>query len=301
MHEGAILICGVGGVGCIWANSAHQKSSDLSDLLLIDADESSFLESPLAHCLHLDAIGDGGGAAALPSLAAHRLAEGSSSISTLLDNAELVVLMTGLGGGTGSGAASELASLARSKNCLVISIAGLPFAEQPLRSAIAQASLPALDANSNICIQVSMERLAWYARARGSDWRMGSGWIQDLIEGLVTTLARVGKLNLDLMDLRTVVNHVGDATLIVGSGSVANPNEVVEVARQSPLVNTNIDGAKGCLIQVEGGPDMTLAHLNELTESFVSKLHPDCQVILGARSSDEMLGRLRLVAVVSGL
>ena len=195
----------------------------------------------------------------------------------------------------------DRASLARSKNCLVISIAGLPFAEQPLRSAIAQASLPALDANSNICIQVSMERLAWYARARGSDWRKGSGWIQDLIEGLVTTLARVGKLNLDLMDLRTVVNHIGDATLIVGSGSVANPNEVVEVARQSPLVNTNIDGAKGCLIQVEGGPDMTLAHLNELTESFVSKLHPDCQVILGARSSDEMLGRLRLVAVVSGL
>ena len=301
MHEGAILICGVGGLGCIWADAAHRNCVDLADLLLIDADEESFRGSPQAHCLHLDAVGDGNGAAALPALAAHRLAEGLSSMSALLDKAELVVVMAGLGGGTGSGAASELARIARSRNCLVISIAGLPFAEQPLRSAIAQAALPALENNSNVCIRVSMERLAWYARARDTEWREGSGWIQDLIEGLVTTLAKVGKLNLDLMDLRTVVNHPGEATLIVGTGPVTNPKEIVEIARLSPLSNTDVSGARGCLIQVEGGPDMTLSHLNELTELFVSNLHSDCQVILGARSSDEMVGRLRLVAVVSGL
>ncbi|MEO2242716.1 MAG: hypothetical protein ABGX49_03525, partial [Candidatus Poseidoniia archaeon] len=68
MHEGAILICGVGGLGCIWADSAHRTCPDLADLLLIDADEASFRGSGQAHCLHLDAIGDGNGAAALPSL-----------------------------------------------------------------------------------------------------------------------------------------------------------------------------------------------------------------------------------------
>lgn len=219
----------------------------------------------------------------------------------LLKRAELVILMTGLGGGTGSGAASELARIAASRNCLVLSIAGLPFAEQPLRSAIASAALPALEANSHVCIHVSMERLAWYARARKDDWQTGSGWIQDLIQGLVTTLGRVGKMNLDLMDLRTVVEHPGKATLIVGVGSISNPMEVVEVARQSPLANTDVTGARGCLIQVEGGPDMTLSHLNEVSESFISSLHPDCQVLLGARASDEMVGQLRLVAVVSGL
>ena len=301
MHEGAILICGVGGLGCIWADSAHRTCPDLADLLLIDADESSFRGSGQAHCLHLDAIGDGNGAAALPSLAAHRLAEGLSSMDGLLKRAELLILMTGLGGGTGSGAASELARIATSRNCLVLSIAGLPFAEQPLRSAIASAALPALEANSHVCIHVSMERLAWYARARNDDWQTGSGWIQDLIQGLVTTLGRVGKMNLDLMDLRTVVEHPGKATLIVGVGSISNPMEVVEVARQSPLANTDVTGARGCLIQVEGGPDMTLSHLNEVSESFISSLHPDCQVLLGARASDEMVGRLRLVAVVSGL
>ena len=301
MHEGAILIAGVGGLGCAWANAAHQQCADLSDLLLIDADETSFRGSGQAHCLHLDAVGDGSGAAALPNLAAHRLSEGFSALEPLLEKAELVFIMTGLGGGTGSGAANELARLARARNCIVLSIAGLPFAEQPLRCAIAHTALPALEEQSHVCIRVSRERLAWYARARNAEWQSGSGWIQDLVEGLVTTLAKVGKLNLDLMDLRTVVEHQGGATLIVGTGTVVDPSKVVEVARRSPLTEVDVSGARGCLIQVEGGPDMTLAHLNQLSESLVSTLHPACQVILGARASDEMVGRLRLVAGVSGL
>ena len=148
---------------------------------------------------------------------------------------------------------------------------------------------------------MSLERLAWQARYRNSDWKMGSEWIGELIEGLVTTLARVGKINLDLMDLRTVIDRPGNATLLVGTGSTENPSEVVRMARESPMSEIGVDGAKGCLIQVEGGPDMTLAHLDAVSEGFVSALDSDCQVILGARSSDDMAGSLRLVAVVSGL
>ena len=301
MDEGAILIAGVGGIGCTWAEKAHSKCSELADLLLIDADETSFAGTAAAHCLHLDAGGDGRGTAALPALAAHRLRDGMSSVGPLLAHAELVLIMTGLGGGMGSGASAELASLAYENDCLVITIAGLPFAEQPLRCSIAEVAIQALEENSHVCIRVSMERLAWQARNRDSDWRTGSGWIEDLIEGLVTTLAKVGKINLDLMDLRTVINRPGNATLIVGTGTTDRPDKVVGEARKSPLSDLSVDGARGCMIQVEGGPDMTLAHLNEVTETFVSSLDPDCQVIMGARASDEMVGRIRLVAVVSGL
>ena len=301
MDEGAILIAGVGGIGCTWAEKAHSKCSELADLLLIDADETSFAGTAAAHCLHLDAGGDGRGTAALPALAAHRLRDGMSSVGPLLEHAELVLIMTGLGGGMGSGASTELASLAYENDCLVITIAGLPFAEQPLRCSIAEVAIQALEENSHVCIRISMERLAWQARNRDSDWRTGSGWIEDLIEGLVTTLAKVGKINLDLMDLRTVINRPGNATLIVGTGTTDRPDKVVGEARKSPLSDLSVEGARGCMIQVEGGPDMTLAHLNEVTETFVSSLDPDCQVIMGARVSDEMVGRIRLVAVVSGL
>ncbi|MBR79380.1 MAG: hypothetical protein CMA88_01145 [Euryarchaeota archaeon] len=301
MEEGTILIVGVGGIGCGWSQRAHDRCQELSDLLLIDADESSFSSAHSAHCLHLDASGNGRGSAALPNLAAHRLNEGMANVSPLLEKSELVVVLTALGGGTGSGAAAEVAAKAKESGSLVISIVGEPFAEQPLRCAIAEFSLPAIERNSHLCIRVSLERLAWQARYRESDWKLGSEWIGELIEGLVTTLARVGKMNLDLMDLRTIVQRPGNATLIVGNGTTDDPDGVVRMARKSPLSDISVDGAKGCLIQVEGGPDMTLGHLNLVSEAFVSTLDDDCQVILGARASDDMAGRLRLVAVVSGL
>jgi len=301
VEEGAILLVGVGGIGCSWSSKAHETSSELADLLLVDSEESSFSSSIEAHCLHLDASGSGKGSAALPNLAAHRLSEGISGISALLEKSELVIILTALGGGTGSGASSEIASRAKKSGSLVISIVGIPFAEQPLRCAIAESSLPPLESNSDLCIRVSLERLAWQARQRNSDWKLGSEWISELIEGLVTTLARVGKLNLDLMDLRTIVQRPGNATLIVGNGTTDDPDDLVRIARSSPLSEIEVSGAKGCLIQVEGGPDMTLGHLNQVSEAFVSSLDEDCQVILGARASDEMAGRLRLVAVVSGL
>ena len=301
MEPGSILIVGVGGIGCQWSSGAHGRCQQLSELLLIDADESSFSSEYEAHCLHLDASGSGKGTAALPNLAAHRLNEGVANIQGLLKNSELVIILAALGGGTGSGAAAEIAAQSAESGSLVISIVGMPFAEQPLRSAIADKAIPAIERNSDLCIRVSLERLAWQARHRESDWKMGSEWIGELIEGLVTTLARVGKMNLDLMDLRTIVGRPGNATLIVGNGTTSDPEEVVRMARNSPLSEISIDGAKGCMIQVEGGPDMTLGHLNMVSEAFVSTLDEDCQVILGARASDDLVGRLRLVAVVSGL
>ena len=89
---------------------------------------------------------------------------------------------------------------------MVISIVGPPFAEQPLRCAIADQALPNLKKNSDLCVLVSLERLAWQARDR-IRLESRSGWIAELIEGIVATLAKVGKMNLDLMDLRTIVNR----------------------------------------------------------------------------------------------
>ncbi len=85
MEPGSILIVGVGGIGCRWSSGAHKRCQQLSELLLVDADESSFTSDHEAHCLHLDASGNGTGTAALPNLAAHRLNEGVKNIQGLLD------------------------------------------------------------------------------------------------------------------------------------------------------------------------------------------------------------------------
>ena len=301
MHQGALLIVGIGGLGSLWAERSHSRCSRYSDLLLIDADEKTFNGSAEAHCLHLDASGEARGAAALPMLAKHRLNEGVKEIQPLIDKAELVVILTCLGGGVGSGAASEFARMARESDSMVVSIVGFPFAEQPIRYQMAEESFPELYNFSNVCIRVSLERLSWQSKERKLDWKKGAGWIEELVEGLLSTLAKVGKINLDLMDFRTIVEHPGEATILVGSGPTNSLSEVVKTAFQSPLSNLDIDGAKGCWIQVEGGPDLTISQLNTVTEEFVSRLDSNCQVLLGARSTDEMIGRVRVVAVVSGL
>lgn len=302
MDRGTILLIGAGGIGCKWAIQAHSMCpSDSADLLLIDVDADSFSGVNSAHCLQLSMGDQDKGSATLRRMAIHRLKDGINDFKPLLETSELVIILAGLGGGTGSGVSSEIAAMAHESESVVISIAGLPFAEQPFRSAIAEDVLPDLIAYSDVCIQVSMERLAWQARDRNSDWESGSEWIGELIQGLVTTLARVGKINLDLMDLKAIVGKPGNTTLVVGTGTTNEPDKVVSMAKKSPLYDIEVKGAKGCLIQVEGGPDMTLSHLEQVSEGFLSILDPDCQVILGARSSDEMIGKLRLVAVLSGL
>jgi cell division protein FtsZ len=301
MERGSILVIGAGGIGCKWASQAHSRCPNYADLLLIDADSDSFVGINSAHCLQLSLGDQDKGTATLGKMALHRLKEGIGDFKPLLNSSELVIILSGLGGGTGSGVSPEIASMAHEAGSVVVAIAGLPFSEQPFRSAIAQHALPDLEKYSDVCIKVSMERLAWQARDRNSDWESGSEWIGELIEGLVTTLAKVGKINLDLMDLKTIVSKPGETTLVVGTGSTHDPENVVRMAKKSPLYDINVEGAKGCLIQVEGGPDMTLSHLQQVSEGFLSILNPECQVILGARSTEEMMGKLRLVAVLSGI
>ena len=302
MDRSAILIIGAGGLGCKWAMQAHSRCPDNSaELLLIDVDKKSFLNANSAHCLQLSLGDEDKGTATLRRMAKYRLRDGIGGFKNLFSTSELVIILSGLGGGTGSGITAELANIAKESDNLIISIVGIPFAEQPFRSTIAKDSLPEINKSSDMCINLSMERLAWQAKDRNSDWESGSEWIEELVEGLVTTLAKVGKINLDLMDLKSIVGKPGDSTLVVGIGNTDEPEKVVKIAQKSPLYDINVEGAKGCLIQVEGGPDMTLAHLNLVSDEFLSVLDPNCQVILGARSSEEMSGKLRLVAVLSGI
>ena len=135
MHDGSLLVAGVGGLGCLWARRAHEKCSEHADLLLVDADERSFEDARHAHCLPL---GENSieGCAALPQLAEAQYRRSTAIMQTILEPVELLVLLTALGGGAGSGAAPALAAQARRKGALVLTISALPFEDQPVRNEI---------------------------------------------------------------------------------------------------------------------------------------------------------------------
>jgi cell division protein FtsZ len=300
MDGAQILIAGVGGLGSAWAQRAHQKTGHDIDLVLIDADEASFT-SPDAHVIRLGKDLDSEGCAALPPLGEQRMRQAASVSRTLLEGVEMVILLTGLGGGTGTGAAPEFARQARLSGAIVISIAAIPFEAQEARLKVSREGLPKLEANSDVCVRLDLDRLAWQARERGTDWRLGASWVEEFVDGLVRTLMRLGLINLDMMDLKTIVGHSGGSTLMVGQGDPNDANSLLEDALGAPLADLSLDGAKACLLQIEGGPGMTVGQVGLIADAFTARFDEDAQVILGARVSDDLKGSIRVVAVVSGL
>ncbi len=300
MDGAQILIAGIGGLGSSWAQRAHSRTGHDIDLVLIDADESTF-KSPDAHVIRLGRDLDSAGCAALPPLGEQRMRQASDVSRTLLDGVELVILLTGLGGGTGTGAAPEFARQARLSGAIVISIAAIPFEAQETRVRVSKEGLAKLEANSDVCVRLDLDRLAWQARERGIDWRLGASWVEEFVDGLVRTLMRLGLINLDLMDLKTIVGHSGGSTLMVGQGDPEDANSLLENALSAPLANLSLDGAKACLLQIEGGPGMTVGQVGLIADAFTARFDENAQVILGARVSDDLQGQIRVVAVVSGL
>ena len=301
MEASQILIAGVGGLGCAWAKRAYEKCDRGADVVLIDADDYSLTGCESAHVLRLGHTLDSVGCAALPPLAEQRMRGLAPLVRTILEDVELVVLLVGLGGGSGTGAGHEFARQARQSGAVVLSVAALPFTVQETRAKIAKEGLERLQHNAHITVQLSLERLARQAREKGTAWQMGAEWIEDLVDGLVRTLLRMGLINLDLMDLRAIVDAEGGATMLVGVGRADEPEEILNSAMMAPLAELDVRGAKGCLIQIEGGQGMTIGQVETVASLFTAALDVDAQVILGARVSEDLHDSIRVVTLLSGI
>ena len=267
---------------------------------MLDADDR-FPEVDGANIIRLGHTLDALGCAALPPLAEQRMRSLSTRTRPFLEQAELVIIVAGLGGGTGTGASHEFARQAKLHGATVLSIAALPFGHQPARKRIAEAEIQRLDHHSDVCVQLSLERLARQARDRGKDWSMGSEWVEDLIDGMVRTLLSMGLINLDLMDLRAILQHQGASTMLVGTGRHDQLQELYEATIKAPLAPMNVAGAKGCLLQIEGGMGLTIGQVDEIATALTSAVDADAQVILGARVSPDLEGTIRIVMLLSGI
>ena len=298
MDASNILIAGVGGIGCAWAHQAHQRVQQHAHLALVDADDASFHTGENIHALRLGHALDSVGCAALPPLAEQRMRGLNNLTNQLLADTELVVLLAGLGGGVGTGAAQEFARQARQRGAIVLAVAALPFDSQPTRLELAGGLH---DLEKRPCHgRLSLERLARQARGRGQRWQWGRMDLRP-VDGLVRTLMSMGLINLDLMDLRAIVDQVGEATMLVGVGRPDDPKGILESALKAPLAAMDVGGAQGCLIQVEGGYGMTIGQVDAVAALFTSALDDDATVILGARVSEDLEDTIRVVTLLSGI
>ena len=286
---------------CVQHSDRIRRMNALNPYLLAGRVGHHFPVPNASFLLRLGHTLDSVGCAALPPLAEQRMRGYSALANTILEPVELVILLTGLGGGTGTGAAHEFARQARQSGALVLAVAAMPFEVQATRTEIARLGLQRLEHIAHVTVRLSLDRLARQARQQGQTWQMGAEWIEDLVDGLIRTLMKMGLINLDLMDLRAIVDQEGEATMLVGSGRPDDPESILQSAMMAPLSALDVGGASACLIQVEGGLGMTIGQVDAVANIFTEALDDDAQVILGARVSEDLEDTIRVVTLLAGI
>ncbi len=299
-----ILTVGCGGAGSHSVTNLYNSGAAGTLTAAVNTDRPD-LEGALAHKRVLigtrltNGLGTGGDAEL-----ARRCADSSmSTLSELVAGVNLMFVTAGLGGGTGTGVAPEIARMARENGTVVVAMVTLPFALERGRARKARDGLEELRRQANCVIAIDNERLVTEAGNR--PLARAFGHIDDFIAGVIgditKTITRRSALNLDFADVSKVLSLGGVGTLLFTRSSVMEPDIVLGQLMNNPLCDIHVRGAKGALIQMTAGPGLTLSVMEQISMGVASQLSPDAHVVTGVRIDPEMGDGVRVVVLVTGL
>lgn len=302
-----IKVIGVGGGGTNAVESMVKSGLRGVEFYVVNTDAQALARSSVASKIQIgNDVTSGRGAGADPNIGAKAAIDHKDEITQALSDADMVFITAGLGGGTGTGAAPVVAEIAKSLGILTVAVVTRPFRfEGPQRMRKANEGLERLREFVDTCIIVSNDRLlevvgpkATLAEAftvANNVLAMGVSSISDLI-------GVPGLINVDFADVRTIMNETGGAVMGVGVGKGENrATEAVKKACSSPLLDKIvIDGARGVLICVTGGHDMTLFEVNEATTMVYEAASPDANIIFGAVVDERLKDEVRVTIIATG-
>ncbi|MEK6888354.1 MAG: cell division protein FtsZ [Candidatus Aenigmatarchaeota archaeon] len=304
-HKARILVVGAGGGGCNTINALAKKglkgantvaiNTDAKHLAVTQADKRILIGKSLTRGL---------GAGGYPEVGKNAALESKNEIREMLRESDLVFVTCGLGGGTGTGAAPVVASLARELGAIVISVVTLPFKLEGARIIKAEAGLVTLRQSCDTVIAIENERLLKLAgnKPLREAFALADDLIATMIKGITETISEPSLVNLDYADVRTVMRAGGVAAIGVGtSESPTRARDAVTAALNNPLIDVDYQGASGALIQVIGGNDMKMEEINAIGEIVQSQLDPSAQVMWGARILPEFNGKIQVITIVTGV
>jgi cell division protein FtsZ len=299
-----ILVIGVGGAGnnCIDSLVAHKLqgaktvaiNTDKQHLKRIDADYKILIGIELT---------SGMGTGADPALGAQCAKASSTEIRQLFDDVELVFLIAGMGGGTGTGAVPVIAQLARSLGVIVIAVVTMPFYFEYGRKHRARQGLRRLAASAHSLLVIDNNKLLNLASELplNAAFNQIDDLITEIVSGITETMTTPSLINLDFADIKTIMRN-GKLTLIsYGKSDTLDPNEIVKNTLNNPLLNIKYDDASSALIHITGGPKLSLQLTNDITKTITKKLKPKANVILGARVNPEFDEEIKLFTIMTGI
>ncbi len=300
-----IKVVGVGGGGGNAVNTMINAGLTGADFIVANTDAQALKSNACAIKIQLgEKITKGLGAGANPDVGKKSAMEDSDKIREILDGADMVFITAGLGGGTGTGGAPIIAQIAKEVGALTVAVVTKPFLfEGNRRMKQAEDGLRELKSVVDTVITIPNQRLLAVA---GKSTTMLEAFkkvdevLLQAVKGISDLINVHGLVNVDFADVKTIMSEMGMA--LMGTGIAEGENKALEAAQKaisSPLLeDIRIDGARGLLINVAGGVDMTLFDVNEAAEKIKSEAHPDANIIFGA-VIDETLGDKMMLTVIA--
>ncbi len=302
-----IKVIGLGGAGGNSVNRMVEAKFTGVDLIVANTDNQALRTSLAPIRVQLGAKLTGGlGAGANPEIGRKAVEEDPDQITRLLEGADMVFITAGLGGGTGTGAAPVVASLAKDLGILTVAVVTRPFHFEGRRRMLqAEAGLDALRSVVDTLISIPNQRL-FQVVERGTGMQEAFGIADSIlhhaVQGISDLILVPGLINLDFADVRTIMSGMGMALMGAGTGrgeqrAIAAANKAVA----SPLLDdTSIEGARGILINFTGGPDLSLHEIDEAAQIVQQAAHEDANIIFGAVIDPTLGDELRITVIATG-
>lgn len=299
-----VVGCGGGGgntisrlmqVGIVGAETIA-INTDAQDLLYTDADIKILIGKEITGGL---------GAGADPKVGEESAKESKNDLKKVIENSDLVFVTCGLGGGTGTGSIPIVSDLAKKEGALTVGIVTLPFTmEGRHRMQNAKEGLEKLQKAVDTLIVIPNDKLLEIVPdvSLTTAFKVADEILVNAVKGITELVTRPGLVNLDFADIKAVMSNGGLAMIGMGDSDSENRAiEAVERALNNPLLDVDIEGAKGALINVSGGVDMTIREYNNIVEAISTKLNPDAKIIAGAQIVKELGDSIRAMLIITGV
>ncbi len=302
----SIKVVGIGGGGGNAVNRMIEEGLGGVEFIAINTDAQALLLSKAKTRVRIgDKLTRGLGAGGNPEIGRKAAEESADELYEVLRGADMVFITGGMGGGTGTGGAPVVAQVAKELGALTIGVVTRPFTfEGSRRIQAAEAGIEALKGQVDTLIVIPNDRLLQIVDKRASlqeAFGMADDVLRQGIQGISELITVPGLINLDFADVRTIMSEGGAALMAVGRASGEDRARVAaEEAISSNLLDVTIDGARGILFNVTGGPDMSLFEVNEAAAIIKETAHPDVNLIFGAVIDENMGDEVRITVIATG-
>ncbi len=303
-----IQVVGVGGAGLNAVNRMIDAGINQVEFVAVNTDVQQLQLSDAETKIHIGRdLTQGLGSGADPSVGRQAAESSTDQIKHALRGADMVFVTAGEGGGTGSGAAPIVAQIAKSIGALTVGIVTTPFKfEGTKRKAQAESGVDALRKECDTTIVIPNDRLLEVLDKTTSmldAFKIADDVLRQGVQGICDLITLPGLINLDFADVRTIMEGSGTALMGIGfSSSTDNrAREAAERALRSPLIDTEVGAARGILLSIAGGEDLTLLEVNEAAEVIRQTANDDTQIIFGATIDERLTGQVWVTVIATGL